>query len=389
QAGGVDIVGITHLNKSSSQQPQYRAMGSLAFQAVARTVLGITRDPEDPERRLLTSIKNNLSAEPPTLAFRPAQDRIEYEPGIFDATWNSALKLRDKLVNSPALAVAVEYLLDILADGERPSKEVERLAGERGIAPMTLERARQNLKIEFDRRKKPNGKEFYVVFLPEGAPTLASLRALRGYQPAKPVTEPVTEQVMEQMTDHVTDHMADHMADQANGVALAHRSTDSPAPEQQPNHMADRMMEPMTNPVREHVKNHVTDHTTEQTTDHVTDQANGVASAHRSTDSPAPEQQPNHVADRMTEPMTNQVREHVTDHTTEQTTDHLTDQANGVALAHRSSGNPAADKHPKPPTTHDADHVSNPGAEQLDNQTPNSHTSTKEDQALPRSGSTQ
>src|SRR5258707_1089349 len=54
------IVGITHLNKSIGQQAQYRTMGSLAFSAAARAVWGLAQDRDDPERRLLLPIKNNL-----------------------------------------------------------------------------------------------------------------------------------------------------------------------------------------------------------------------------------------------------------------------------------------------------------------------------------------
>jgi hypothetical protein len=66
----VAIVGILHLTKAAQRRLLLRAQGSVAFVAQARTVLVIGTDPDQPGRRLLASIKNNLGPTAPALAFR-------------------------------------------------------------------------------------------------------------------------------------------------------------------------------------------------------------------------------------------------------------------------------------------------------------------------------
>ena len=56
----VAIVCVTHLNKSQQANALYRASGSLAFVAAARAAYSVTKDPDDPDRRLILPLKNNL-----------------------------------------------------------------------------------------------------------------------------------------------------------------------------------------------------------------------------------------------------------------------------------------------------------------------------------------
>jgi putative DNA primase/helicase len=65
----IAVVAVTHLNKNSSRQAIYRAMGSLAFVAQARTVWGVVRDPADRARRLLVPVKNNITDDARGLVF--------------------------------------------------------------------------------------------------------------------------------------------------------------------------------------------------------------------------------------------------------------------------------------------------------------------------------
>jgi len=58
---GVAILAVMHLNKASKNHVIYRTSGSVAFTASARSLLALTRDPGDESRRVLCSIKNNLS----------------------------------------------------------------------------------------------------------------------------------------------------------------------------------------------------------------------------------------------------------------------------------------------------------------------------------------
>ena len=56
----VAVVAVTHLNKAQQANALYRASGSLAFVAAARAAYSVTKDPDDPDRRLILPLKNNL-----------------------------------------------------------------------------------------------------------------------------------------------------------------------------------------------------------------------------------------------------------------------------------------------------------------------------------------
>ena len=67
---GVAVVAITHLNKAvGSGEALMRVTGSLAFVAAARAAFVVTKDEDDPERRLMLPAKNNLARDTLGLGF--------------------------------------------------------------------------------------------------------------------------------------------------------------------------------------------------------------------------------------------------------------------------------------------------------------------------------
>jgi putative DNA primase/helicase len=66
----VAVVAVTHLNKSGMGQAIYRAIGSLAFVAAARSAWVVVRDPHDANRQLFLNAKSNLASKFPGLAYR-------------------------------------------------------------------------------------------------------------------------------------------------------------------------------------------------------------------------------------------------------------------------------------------------------------------------------
>jgi len=67
---GAAIVAVRHLNKSMTANPIYRGGGSIGIIGAARCGLLLAPDPDDAERRILASTKDNLGPPPPSLAFR-------------------------------------------------------------------------------------------------------------------------------------------------------------------------------------------------------------------------------------------------------------------------------------------------------------------------------
>src|SRR5262249_45824959 len=82
------IVGIMHCTKDEQRKALYRALGSVAFVAAARTVFAVGKHPDDPDRRVLACVKNNLAQKPPALAFSivdyNGRGRVEWEDTPLD-----------------------------------------------------------------------------------------------------------------------------------------------------------------------------------------------------------------------------------------------------------------------------------------------------------------
>lgn len=77
----IAVVCVMHLNKAEKASSQYRVMGSIGFTASARSVLRIDLDANEPARRLVRHVKNNLGPLGPTLGFRFAGDgSLRFEP---------------------------------------------------------------------------------------------------------------------------------------------------------------------------------------------------------------------------------------------------------------------------------------------------------------------
>jgi len=149
----IAILAITHLSKSE-RDPLSRLSGSIAFGAAARAVWLVAKDPEQPERRLLLSLKNNLAREATGLAFALAGDEegraaVAWEPEPVELTAREVMReLADgRNERGDRLEAACELLREMLAAGPRPAKAIEAAAGERGISLRTVRRARALLGI--------------------------------------------------------------------------------------------------------------------------------------------------------------------------------------------------------------------------------------------------
>jgi hypothetical protein len=129
---GAAIVAVRHLNKSMTGNPLYRGGGSIGIIGAARCGLLLAADPDDPERRILASTKDNLGHPPPSLAFRlealPGSDvaRVVWDG---ESQWLGAQLLREsdpRVAPRSLLTEAQEWLRTALVDGPRPAREILR-----------------------------------------------------------------------------------------------------------------------------------------------------------------------------------------------------------------------------------------------------------------------
>jgi hypothetical protein len=136
------ILGVMHLAKSTQRPAIYRAVGSIAFAAAARTVLAVAADPERDDRRIMAAVKSNLAASPAALADTLSDGRL-----VWAAEPVSQVDV-DTLLSGPVLdrqerRAADEWLQERLADGPVPGERDPGGCTRRGTR-LAHARAREN-----------------------------------------------------------------------------------------------------------------------------------------------------------------------------------------------------------------------------------------------------
>lgn len=159
---GAAIVFTRHFRKGGGTAEDAGG-GSVGIGAACRSVLRVDRDPEDPERYLLSSVKSSVSKRPPTLGYRiegvtlpTAEGTIETSQIIWDgeSSWTADTLASHSMSNDerPRAEEAQEWLRDALHTGPRPAKELFRAAEIEGIPKRTLQRAADVLRVTKERK---------------------------------------------------------------------------------------------------------------------------------------------------------------------------------------------------------------------------------------------
>ena len=157
---GCAILGIMHLNKSSSTDVLTRVAGSVAFGAAARSVLLLHSDPnavEGASDRLLIHGKTNLGPLAVAVRLRVEGRTITTVGGEIETSgiaWlgddlgATAAKVLAGRQEPSRVDAATGFLRAVLAEGPLPSVEVKALAVDEDITEQTLKRAKKELGIE-------------------------------------------------------------------------------------------------------------------------------------------------------------------------------------------------------------------------------------------------
>jgi len=144
EESGVAVVGVSHLNKNTTGKAVYRAIGSIAFLAAARTVWLVSTDPDDAKsrRRLLTPAKHNVLIDPTGLAFELIDGKVCFEDEPITLSSDEALG-QGGGVQAVEKNRAVAWLKEVLPPGTSlASTEVSEQAKAQGISESTLRRAK-------------------------------------------------------------------------------------------------------------------------------------------------------------------------------------------------------------------------------------------------------
>jgi hypothetical protein len=145
---GCAIVAIRHLNKSRGGGNSNNAgLGSIDFHAAARSVLLVSKDPDDESKRALCQTKNNLAMIGEPQGYKIEGGQFSWT-GTSDLTARRILSFAGDTDERDAQAEAVEFLRTVLKDGPRPAKEVKAEAMQAGLTEQNLRTARARLKIK-------------------------------------------------------------------------------------------------------------------------------------------------------------------------------------------------------------------------------------------------
>lgn len=141
---GCAILLIGHMNKNSGEKSSYRGLGSIDFQAAARSVLVVGRIKDDPTLRVVCPAKSSLAPEGGAVAFRLDPEQGFQWAGPYDISVDELLSGSSR---GHKLREAQSFLKEVLADGPLPQTEIETAAQQVGIRPKTLRNARYELGV--------------------------------------------------------------------------------------------------------------------------------------------------------------------------------------------------------------------------------------------------
>ncbi len=185
---GVALLAVGHFAKTTARRVLYRIRGSFSLVAAARSILLLTADPDCPDRRILTQVKNTYGPPAPPLAFRIETPLPPLKMGtgsaavdlhgcagrasggactlfqrghegqgegprlVWDdparADWRLSTGVLDLSPESfSVLSETCDWLTDFLSAGPRPAREVLAAARAAGIPRVSLFRAKRLLNI--------------------------------------------------------------------------------------------------------------------------------------------------------------------------------------------------------------------------------------------------
>ena len=130
-----------------------------------RSALLVGRDPDEPSRRVIAPVKQNLCEPGAAVAFslEPAGKAVRVVwTGETAYTADGLLVQPVRAEERMAQTEAVEFLRAALAEGEHPASDVLREADLLGIAEITLRRARKALGVQVRRGGVREGWEVPV-----------------------------------------------------------------------------------------------------------------------------------------------------------------------------------------------------------------------------------
>ena len=139
------IILVGHLNKSQGTKSNYRGLGSVDFQATARSVLVVGRVKDSPETRVMAHQKSSLAPEGEPIAFELNKETGFRWIGHYDISIDELL---NGLNRQKKTDLAENLIVESLLEGKCSQKLIQQKAQLQGISKRVLDSAKKNLKVK-------------------------------------------------------------------------------------------------------------------------------------------------------------------------------------------------------------------------------------------------
>lgn len=144
------IVLIGHMNKAGGKN-LYRNLGSIDIAAIARSVLMIARDKDNPEIRYLFPVKSNLAYEGKAVRFQMDKKEGFKILDLCDITLQQDQpKIKKETITKAKKAENIIY--SVLSEGEKPSSHVLDTLSGAGISERTARSVCKNIGVKSFRK---------------------------------------------------------------------------------------------------------------------------------------------------------------------------------------------------------------------------------------------
>jgi len=139
------IILIGHMNKARGSKSTYRGLGSIDFQASARSVLIVGRLSDNPQTRIIAHDKSSLAPEGKSIAFELDKNNGFRWVGYYEITVDELLS---GFARENKLQKATQLLEETLAEGEVQQSMIANKAKALGISARVLNQAKKNLSVK-------------------------------------------------------------------------------------------------------------------------------------------------------------------------------------------------------------------------------------------------
>ena len=135
---------VGHLNKAQGTKSQYRGLGSIDFQAAARSVLIVGRVKEKPEVRVMAHEKSSLAPEGEPVACELSADNGFRWLGHYDISIDDLLSGVSREKKSD---LAEKLIRDCLSDGRYPQQALMDKAKRMDISKRIIDEVKKRLNV--------------------------------------------------------------------------------------------------------------------------------------------------------------------------------------------------------------------------------------------------